>query len=411
MSGNAAYKRPELLAPAGDLEKLRFAFAYGADAAYAGAGEFSLRANSGFDLKEIEQGIGIAHGMGKRLFLALNAFLRDDDLKALPAYLEQLAPLAPDALIVSDPGVFRLCMRYAPGIPLHISTQANNMNSGTLRFWSDLGASRVVLSRELSLAQAAAAAEMADIECEIFVHGAICISYSGRCLISSYLTGRSANSGDCAQPCRWRYALCEEKRPGEYLPIEEDDRGAYFFNSRDLCLLPLLPELIRGGFSSWKIEGRNKSAYYVANVTRIYRAALDSFLSFPDEWHCMEEWLRELEKVSHRQYTYNFALSQPDCSSYRYAEGQPVHGYDFVAVARSVDDGLLELEQRNHFQVGDEIEILLPNGGLCVLPVSDMFDDAGQRILSACHPKQIVRVPCEFPSDAELPLICRRAVR
>lgn len=404
-------KRPELLAPAGDLEKLRFAYAYGADAAYAGAGEFSLRANSGFDLNEIEQGIGIAHGMGKRLFLALNAFLRDDDLKELPAYLEQLAQLGPDALIISDPGFFRLCRRYAPDIPVHISTQSNNMNSETLSFWSDLGASRVVLSRELSLARAAAAAETAGIECEIFVHGAVCISYSGRCLISSFLTGRSANSGDCAQPCRWRYTLCEEKRPGEFLPIEEDERGSYLFNSRDMCLLPLLPELMRGGFSSWKIEGRNKSAYYVANVTRIYRAAIDSFLSDPSAWYCREEWLRELEKVSHRQYTYNFALAQPDFSSYRYDEGQPVRGYDFVAVARCWDNGLLELEQRNHFQVGDELEILLPDGGLWVLPVSVIFSDAGQCIASASHPKQIVRVPCEFPSSFGLPLICRRAVR
>lgn len=411
MSITAALKRPELLAPAGDLEKLRFAYIYGADTAYAGAGEFSLRVNSGLNMQEIEQGIGFAHEMGKRLFLALNAFLRDDDLKALPAYLEQLATLRPDALIVSDPGVFRLCQRYAPGIPLHISTQANNMNGETLRFWSDLGASRVVLSRELSLAQAAAAAKAAGIDSEIFVHGAVCISYSGRCLISSYMTGRSANSGDCAQPCRWRYALCEEKRPGEFFPIEENEHGSFFFNSRDMCLLPLLPELMRCGFSSWKIEGRNKSAYYVANVTRTYRAAIDSFLIDPNAWSCREEWLQELEKVSHRQYTYNFAVSPPDSSSYRYSESQPVRGYDFTAIARSWENGLLELEQRNYFQTGDELEILLPSGGLLFLPVSDIFDSKGQRIVSASHPKQIVYIPCEFPPSAELPLICRRAVR
>lgn len=411
MSEAASIKRPELLAPAGDLEKLRFAYIYGADAAYAGAGEFSLRVNSGFDLNEIEQGIGIAHGMGKRLFLALNAFMRDDDLKALPHYLEQLAILGPDALIVSDPGVFRLCQRYAPGIPLHISTQTNSMNSETLRFWAELGASRVVLSRELSLAQAAAAAEAAGIDSEIFVHGAVCISYSGRCLISSYMTGRSANSGDCAQPCRWRYALCEEKRPGEFFPIEEDARGAYFFNSRDMCLLPLLPDLMHGGFSSWKIEGRNKSAYYVANVTRIYRSAIDSYLNDPSAWRCLEEWMQELEKVSHRQYTYNFAISEPDCSSYRYAESQPVRCYDFAAVARSWENGLLVLEQRNYFQKGDVLEMLLPDGRLCLLPVGDIFNDAGERICSANHPKQIISIPCEVPPGAELPLICRRAAR
>ena len=405
------FRRPELLAPAGDLEKLKFAYIYGADAAYAGAGEYSLRANSGFSLDEIEQGISLAHNLDKKLYLALNAFVRDHDLTSLPDYLRQLAQLRPDGLIVSDPGVFRLCKRYAPEIPLHISTQSNNMNSETMHFWAEQGASRAVLSRELSIAEAASAASVDDIESEIFIHGAICISYSGRCLMSSYLTGRSANSGDCSQPCRWRYALCEEKRPGEYFPIEEDGRGTYFFNSRDLCLLPLLPQLMQGGFSSWKIEGRNKSAYYVANTVRIYHTAMQAYYADPEGWSCQPEWLRELEKVSHRQYTDNFALSVPKSDSYRYDQGQPVRDYDFAAVINSCEKGMLCLEQRNHFAVGDELEALLPDGNSLFIPVVAIFDEAGSRITSACHPRQIVYIPYEKPLCSNLPLICRRPVR
>ena len=402
--------RPELLAPAGDLEKLRFAYIYGADAAYIGAGDYSLRAASGFSTEEAEQGIRLAHALGKRLYLALNAFLRDDDLAALPEYLERIAALEPDGLIVSDPGVFSLCHRYAPSIPLHISTQANNLNSETLRFWQTQGARRVVLSRELSLVQAMRLAAVEGIESEIFVHGAVCISYSGRCFISSYLTGRSANRGDCAQPCRWHYALCEERRPGEFFPIEEDASGSYFFNSKDLCLLPLLPQLAAGGFSSWKIEGRNKSAYYVANVIRIYRAAMDEYYRDPDRWYCRDEWLLELGKVSHREYTANFALNEPDGSSYRYQDSQPVRGYDFAAVALSYADGMLRLEQRNHLAAGDTLEILLPGDGVWRVPVTAVYDEEGRAIQAACHPRQIVSIPAE-PPPAALPLICRREAR
>lgn len=410
MSSDRVEAKPELLAPAGDLEKLGFAYIYGADAAYAGAGPFSLRSGSGLTLDEAEQGIALAHGLGKRLYLALNAFMRDEDLKALPPYLERLAEMKPDGLILSDPGVFRLCRRYAPQIPLHISTQANSMNSQALRFWAELGAVRVVLSRELSLAQAAATATAAGLECEIFVHGAICISYSGRCFISSYLTGRSANRGDCAQPCRWRYALSEERRPGEYFPIEEDADGSYFFNSRDLCLLPLLPELMQGGFSSWKIEGRNKSAYYTANVTRVYRAARDAYCQDPAGWTCREQWQDELERVSHREYTSGFALAPPTHGAYRYRDGQPRRSYDFAAVALSWENGLLKLEQRNHLAPGDVLEVLLPTGGEWSLPLRELYDEEGRPIPAASHPRQIVRVPSP-PPPIGLPLVCRRAVR
>ena len=274
-----------------------------------------------------------------------------------------------------------------------------------------MGASRVVLSRELSIEQAAAAVADSGLESEIFVHGAICISYSGRCLVSSYLTGRSANRGDCSQPCRWRYFLSEEKRPGEYFPIEEDGRGSYFFNSRDLCLLPYLPQLMQGRFDSLKIEGRNKSAYYVANVVRIYRNALDSYQRSAEDWTCKDEWLQELTKVSHRQYTGNFAISEPDADSYRYSDSQPVRSYDFAAVALSWDNGLLKLEQRNHIAPGDEIEVLLPDGGLWAIQVGEIIDEEGRRIASANHPRQLVYIPCSPPSEIQFPLICRRIAR
>ena len=409
MISQAKTVNPELLAPAGDLEKLRFAYAYGADAAYAGAGDFSLRAGSGFSLAEIGEGVELAHRSGKKLYLALNAFLRDEDLMALPPYLESLSEIGPDGLIVSDPGVFRLCRRHAPDLPLHISTQANNMSSETMRFWADLGASRVVLARELSLEQAAAAA-VKGIESEIFVHGAICISYSGRCLISSYLTGRSANRGDCAQSCRWRFALCEEKRPGEYYHIEEDSSGSYFFNSRDLCLLPFVPRLMEGGFASWKIEGRNKSAYYVANTVRIYRAAMDSYRRGPSGWICKKEWLQELAKVSHRRYTSNFAVSKPGADAFMYDDSRPVRRYDFAAVALSWENGLLRLEQRNHITKGDELEILLPDGEAWSVSVDAIYNEAGTRIYSANHPKEIICVPSR-PLPKAGPLICRRVAR
>ena len=409
--------RPELLAPAGDVEKLGFAYQYGADAAYAGAGAFSLRAPSGLSLEDIESGMRLARAKGKRLYLALNAFARPQDMRLLPQYLEQLAQLRPHAFIVSDPGVFRLCQKHAPDVPLHISTQANSMNGETLRFWSELGASRVVLSRELSLAESAAmageAAAAYGLESEIFVHGALCISYSGRCLLSTYLNSRSANQGDCSQPCRWSYALCEEKRPGQYFPLEEDDRGSYVLNSRDLCLLPQLPVLLAGGFSSWKIEGRNKSAYYVANVTRVYRAALDDCLrQEAGEWACAGSWLEELGRVSHREYTDNFAFGVPGPEAFRYDQGQPLRGYDFAAVALGWDNGLLRLEQRNHLALGEELELLLPQGGQVRLPITALYDQNGKALDAARHPRQIVFLPAAaIPAGLSWPLICRRPAR
>ena len=276
-----ALKIPELLAPAGDLEKLKFAIQYGADAVYIGGKQFSLRANAAnFKLDDIAVGVDFAHRRGKKVYLAVNLFAHNDDLAALEKYLPMAAKSGIDAFLISDPGVFSLAKKFAPQIPIHISTQANNVNWQTARFWAQAGAKRIVLGRELSLAEAAEISHKGDIETELFIHGAMCISYSGRCLLSNFLTARDANRGDCSHPCRWKYRLQEEKRPGEYFELDEDENGSYIMNSRDLALVSVLPQLLAANLDAWKIEGRNKSAYYVANVTRIYRRALMNGLAW-----------------------------------------------------------------------------------------------------------------------------------
>ncbi|MBE0596868.1 MAG: U32 family peptidase, partial [Desulfuromonadales bacterium] len=302
---------PELLAPAGDLEKLETAIAYGADAVYVGGERFGLRAAAGnFSLPQLGQARELTRQAGRRLYLTLNASLRPDELPAFADYLQELVPLDLDAYIVSDPGAVALVRRLDPGRPLHLSTQANTTNPEAVRFWQAAGVQRFNLARELSLAEVGAIAEGTAAELELFVHGAMCVAWSGRCLLSAALTGRSANRGACTQPCRWRYALMEESRPGEYLPIEEDAAGTYLFNSRDLCLVEHLPAILAAGVTSLKIEGRMKSRYYVAAVTRVYRAALDRWLADPQGWRCEPAWLEELARVSHRPYSTGFLLGR-----------------------------------------------------------------------------------------------------
>ncbi|MEG2213476.1 MAG: U32 family peptidase [Clostridiales bacterium] len=401
--------RPELLAPAGDAEKLLFAFQYGADAAYIGGGNFSLRAHAGnFSLAQMRDGVNLAHALGKKLYVAVNIFATNQDMKVLPAYLEQLAELQPDALIISDPGVLLLAQKYAPTMAIHISTQANNLNTESAHFWANNGAKRIVLGRDISLAEAAEIAAAGYLETEVFVHGAMCVAYSGRCLLSSYLTGRSANQGDCAQPCRWKYALLEEKRPGVYLPIEEDQRGSYIMNAKDLCLIETIPDLMMAGHAAWKIEGRNKSAYYTANISRIYRAAMDCYLMNPEQFTVTPHWRRELSAISHRQYTEAFALQRPDENAYRYASADYLRGYDFAAIVRDCQDGCLWLEQRNHLAVGDILEILLPDGDNISLPLTNIYDQQGNRIMEAPHPKQLIRIDADIAKLPCLPLIARR---
>lgn len=407
----ATSKRPELLAPAGDLEKLRFVYHYGADAAYVGCGDYSLRNGAAMSLAEIAAARAIADQAGKKLYVAVNLYAADDDFPALATCLEELAAIKPDALLVSDPGVFDLARTIAPGLPLHISTQASTTNAAAVRFWARQGASRVVLARELSLAQAAAISAQAEMETEVFVHGALCISYSGRCLISAYLNHRHANRGDCSAPCRWQYALNEASRAGEFFPIEEDSRGAYLLNSKDLCLLPLLPQLLAAGVDGWKIEGRNKSAYYAANTVRVYRAALEALLAEGEDYRPRPQWQAELDKVSHREYTCGFALDQPGEESCRYDDGGYLRGFDFAAIAWQQQPGRLLLEQRNHFAVGDQLELLLPDGRNISLPVSAIFDQEQQPLTAARHPRQMVSVPWQSGIVPDLPLICRRAAR
>lgn len=403
--------KPEILAPAGDLEKLRFAYLYGADAAYIGGGGFSLRAGAGFSLEEIAQARVLADTLHKKLYVAINLYAHNCDIAALPAYIQDLARLKPDALIVSDPGVFALCRQIAPEIALHISTQANNTNWLSARFWRGQGARRIVLARELRLSEAAEIAVQGGLETEIFVHGAMCISYSGRCLLSAFLTGRDANRGDCSHACRWQYSLQEQRRPGEFFPLEEDARGSYILNSRDLCLIDLIPELAAAGIGAWKIEGRNKSAYYVANTVRVYRAALDAYLAEGEDYACRPAWREELRKISHRDYTTGFALGQPGADAFRYPDGGYIRGYDFAAIILAQEAGWLHLEQRNHFQPGDRLEILLPDGGNQDLIVEAVYDRQQQRLDAARHPRQRLLLPYAGPELPPHPLICRRAAR
>lgn len=403
--------KPELVAPAGDLEKLRFAYLYGADAAYIGGGDYSLRAGAGFSLEGIAQARELADSLHKKLYIAVNLFAHNRDLTALPGYIQALAALNPDALIVSDPGVFSLCREAAPHIPLHISTQANNTNWRSARFWREQGAKRIVLARELSLREAAEITARGGLETEIFVHGALCVSYSGRCLISKFLTGRDANQGDCTHPCRWNYALQEEKRPGEFYPVEEDGRGSYIMNSKDLCLLEQAPELLRTGVHAWKIEGRNKSAYYVANVARVYRAAIDACLEEGENYFCRPDWREELRRISHRDYTTGFALGEPQADAFRYADGGYLRSHDFAAVVAAQEPGWLSLEQRNHFAPGDTLDILLPDATCVSFTVGSIFDQQGTALDAARHPRQKLRVAYRGPELPAVPLICRRAVK
>ena len=393
-------KKPELLAPAGNLEKLKMALIYGADAVYMGGKAFGLRAFSdNFEDNELEQGIAFAHSLGKKAYITVNIFPHNDDLPALPDYIRFVAGMGADAIIVSDLGVFRLAHQVAPTLPIHISTQANSTNWSTVQFWQELGASRVVLARELSLADISQIRQKVNIELEAFVHGAMCMSYSGRCLISNYLTGRDANRGECAQPCRWKYHVMEESRPGVYLPILEDERGTYIFNSKDLCLISHLPELMDSGLDSFKIEGRMKSVHYVATVVKIYREAIDSYYSNPDTFHVRQEWLDELQKVSHREYTTGFYFNKTTEQDQIYTSSSYIQTHDFIGLVKEYNPitGMAVVEQRNNMKIGDEIEIMQPGAENFVQIIREMSDAEGNSIEVAPHPQQIVTMPVDKP--------------
>ena len=387
-------KKPELLAPAGTMEKLQMALVYGADAAYLGGTQFGLRAFGGnFTNDEIRAAVQLAHGMGRKVYVTVNVFPHNDDLVSLPDYLRFLAEAGVDAVLVADLGVFMLARETAPALPIHISTQANNVNWRTVRAWQELGAERVVLARELSHEEICEIRRHTSVELELFVHGAMCISYSGRCLLSSYLTGRDANRGGCAQSCRWKYALVEESRPGEYYPIAEDERGTYIMNSKDLCLLPYLDEVVASGIDSLKIEGRMKSVHYVASVVKAYRMALDAACA-GTPYEVREEWIEELGKVSHRAYTTGFFFGKTTEEDQIYGSSSYEQTSDFVGLVRAYDaqSGLVTVEQRNNMKLGQEIEIFQPRGASFRQELREMWDADGQPITAAPHPQQIVRI-------------------
>ena len=387
-------KKPELLAPAGTMEKLQMALAYGADAAYLGGTQFGLRAFGGnFTNDEIRAAVQLAHGMGRKVYVTVNVFPHNDDLVSLSDYLRFLAEAGVNAVLVADLGVFMCAREVAPALPVHISTQANNVNWRTVRAWQELGAARVVLARELSREEIREIRRQTDVELELFVHGAMCISYSGRCLLSSYFTGRDANRGGCAQSCRWKYALVEESRPGEYYPIAEDERGTYIMNSKDLCLLPYLDEVVSSGIDSLKIEGRMKSVHYVASVVKAYRMALDAACA-GTPYEVREEWIEELGKVSHRAYTTGFFFGKTTEEDQIYGSSSYEQTSDFVGLVRSYDaeNRLATVEQRNNMKLGQEIEIFQPRGASFRQELREMWDADGQPITAAPHPQQIVRI-------------------
>lgn len=395
-------KKPELLAPAGNMEKLKMALLYGADAVYLGGKSFGLRAFGGnFSREELKEAVEFAHNLGKKVYVTVNIFPHNIDVEALPDYLAYLNEIRVDALLVADLGVFTLAKQYAPDIELHISTQANNTNYVTVNAWKDMGATRVVMARELSLQELKTIREKCDVELEMFVHGAMCISYSGRCLLSAYMTGRDANRGACAQSCRWKYNLVEENRPGEYFNIEEDERGTYIMNSRDMCLMPHLPEIIETGIDSLKIEGRMKSVHYAASVVKTYRMAIDSYFEDPEHFSIKQEWVEELDKVSHRAYTTGFFLHKTTSEDQIYSSSSYTQTSDFVGLVKEYDaeTGFAVVEQRNNMKIGQEIEVFQPNLPTYRQVISEMYNDKGEAIDVAPHAQQIIKMKMAQPVE------------
>ena len=395
-------KRPELLAPAGDMDCLRAALHYGADAIFLAGKLFGMRsAPKNFDTDELREACELAHGMGKRIYLTCNVLPREHELSALPAFLKTAQDCGVDAFIIADLGVLVMAKQYAPNVARHVSTQAGVTNSAAANALYHLGASRVVLAREIPLSEVAQirAQIPEDMEIECFVHGAMCVSFSGRCLISSYLTGRDANHGDCAQPCRWKYHLFEEKREGQFFPVEEDSDGTYLYNSRDMCMIEHIPEMVAAGVSSFKIEGRAKSAYYTAVTVNAYRHAIDDYLSEGENF-ILKPWIREeLEKISHREYSTGFYLGGEP--------GQAVHSggyirhYNQVAVCEEyLDETTSVITQRNKFLVGDTLDILPPDGVPFETVCLSLTNAEGEAVESAPHPMERLIIKADKPIPA-----------
>ena len=404
-------KRPELLIPASSLEVLKTAVIFGADAVYIGGEAFGLRAKAkNFSKDDMREGIAFAHEHGAKVHVTVNILAHNDDLPGVEEYLKELKELKPDALIIADPAIFEMAKEICPDIERHISTQANNTNYGTYLFWWKQGAKRVVSARELSLKEIREIRDRIpeEMEIESFIHGAMCISYSGRCLLSNYFTGRDANQGACTHPCRWKYAVVEEKRPGEYLPVYENERGTYIFNSKDLCMIGHIPEMIDAGIDSFKIEGRMKTALYVATVARTYRKAIDDYLENPDKYEANMPWyLDQISNCTYRQFTTGFYFGKPDEEAQIYDNNTYIREYTYLGIIGGERDGLYRIEQRNKFSVGETIEIMKPNGENIQVNVQKILDEEGQEMESAPHSKQVLYVDLE--GKAEKFDILRRA--
>ena len=401
----------ELLIPASSLEVLKIAVIYGADAVYIGGEVFGLRAKAkNFSMEDMAEGIQFAHEHGVKVYVTANILAHNGDLEGVREYFTQLKEIKPDALIISDPGIYTIAKEICPEIERHISTQANNTNYGTYQFWWNQGAKRVVTARELSLKEIAEIRKNIpdEMEIETFVHGAMCISYSGRCLLSNYFTGRDANQGACTHPCRWKYAVVEEKRPGEYLPVYENERGTYIFNSKDLCMIEHIPELIEAGIDSFKIEGRMKTALYVATVARTYRKAIDDYLTSPEKYKENMDWyLEQISNCTYRQFTTGFFFGKPSEESQIYDNNTYIKEYTYLGiVGERNEEGLYRIEQRNKFSVGEQIEVMKPDGRNIPVTVKRIVDEDGNEMESAPHPKQVLYI--DLGQELEMYDILRR---
>ncbi|MBE5904344.1 MULTISPECIES: peptidase U32 family protein [Pseudobutyrivibrio] len=405
-------RNTELLVPASSLEVLKVAVIYGADAVYIGGEVYGLRAKAkNFSKEDMIEGIKFAHDHGVKVYVTANILAHNGDLEGVKEYFKELKEIKPDALIIADPAVFMLAKEICPEIERHVSTQANNTNYGTYKFWYDLGAKRVVSARELSLAEIKEirANIPDDLEIETFIHGAMCISYSGRCLLSNYFTGRDANQGACTHPCRWKYAVVEEQRPGEYFPVEENERGTYIFNSKDLCMIEHVPDLLESGIDSFKIEGRMKTALYVATVARTYRKAIDDCKESIEKYEANLDWYKEqIAACTYRQFTTGFFYGKPSEESQIYDNNTYNIGYTYLGIAGAADNqGYFEIEQRNKFSVGETIEIMKPNGDNIEVEVLGIKDETGADMESCPHPKQKLFIKLSVTPD-EFDLLRRK---
>lgn len=409
--GGIDLKKPELLAPAGNLEKLKMAINFGADAVYLGGSKLNLRAFAdNFTDDELKEALKYAHERGKRVFVTINVFPHNEDLIGLEEYLKKLYELKVDAILVSDPGIIMTARETVPDLELHLSTQANNVNWKSAQFWHKQGVKRIVLARELSLTEIKEIRNKLPEDCEIeaFVHGSMCMSYSGRCVISNYMTGRDSNRGQCAQPCRYKYYLMEEKRPNEYFPILEDERGTYILNSKDLCMIEYIPELVEAGINSFKIEGRMKSPYYVASIVKAYRQAIDAYFENPKEYKFQKKWMDDLTKASHRVYYTGFYFG--DINKQAQESSSYIRDYDIVGIVRDYDKstGVATVEQRNRVFEGDIVEVFRSEGDSFQICLSDMKNRKGEKIEVAPSAQMIFTITTSVELKKDDMLIKKR---